>query len=1002
MNSFEYSIGHFNNRNFNMFQPDFIPETDFENLLSTIRCETTDPIEKFCPDYNCHHFTNACTGMQLLPQLYGQNENQEDVKVSGDDDSYETVTTDNPDTQRRSGGGVKGDRTRTLISERKRRSGMKEKLYALRALVPYITKMDKASIVGDAARYIQDLQTQARNLRSEIAKLKHQKTNKCRGVAVALHKALESITSFQVQSSNLATVGDEFVLIFTLNDLEKILCDSPWNVMGFYLSMAPWDPNKSFAEIDFSQGSFWVQAHNLPLGKLTKSFATDLAKRIGILLDIDCESYQKDLNFDQQADGQSIQGKQTPSSLIRLPTMPENSTPTTHSNNPKTIVSTTTQTIPTQPQIIITNLVKTHIPTNLFEPRSLNRKPNTEQPVYFITSPTESPVWWLRKISHKTNVNMLSWNCQGVGRPLTVSHLRELCQTHRAEVVFLMETKNKERRMESIRRSLHFSGYYYIHPAGLSGIYLIGDLSDKQGSSTNISHQIEEFQDFISASMLFDIPFKGLSNMWDNNRKDGASIRERIDCALANDDLVEAFPHHMLTHHPLIAEIKSIQSLPPTSENCARQNFLKLKLEEIWLKEEMFWHRRSRNEWIDDPKALNQLILNHFKAVYSSSRARDFSDVLKPIDVVVYESMNLSLEAPVSDSEIHKAVMQLGALKAPRKDGFPGLFFQRYWHIVSNSVIKVVRQVFENGVMPSSLNKTVIVLVPKVPSPEKVGFKPFIHKIISPQQSTFIPSRLIQDSKVKASISQSQLPISLQIPQKQIMNPKARYLCMPSIHGRNKSELFSFILERVLNKMQGFLNKLLSYVKRFFWGGYAHGSHIHWVSRDHISKPKDEGGLGFRDLKAFNLALLAKQGYSMVHLFHNSQLLILWFFIAPLKKVHVHLFHNSQLLILWFFIAPLKKVHLNCDGAFKLNQGVVGIATRNCEGSLLLCLGERWHASSVIATEVITLRSECSLAMMKRWHNVIIESDSQLAISLASSESDPPWSLDAIVGDIKD
>ncbi|GJV91629.1 zinc finger MYM-type protein 1-like protein [Tanacetum coccineum] len=39
----------------------------------------------------------------------------------------------------------------------------------------------------------------------------------------------------------------------------------------------------------------------------------------------------------------------------------------------------------------------------------------------------------------------------------------------------------------------------------------------------------------------------------------------------------------------------------------------------------------------------------------------------------------------------------------------------------------------------------------------------------------------------------------------------------------------------------------------------AYGSHINWVSWDHISKPKDEGGLDFRDLKAFNLALLTNQ-----------------------------------------------------------------------------------------------------------------------------------------------
>ena len=118
-------------------------------------------------------------------------------------------------------------------------------------------------------------------------------------------------------------------------------------------------------------------------------------------------------------------------------------------------------------------------------------------------------------------------------------------------------------------------------------------------------------------------------------------------------------------------------------------------------------------------------------------------------------------------------------------------------------------------------------------------------------------------------------------------------------------------------------------------------------------------------------------------------LLCNWFFTAPLKIVHVSGHPTSNI------------VKLNCDGSFKLNQGAVGIAARNCEGSLLLCLGERWHTSSAIATELIALRSACSLAMTRRWHNAIIESDSQLAISLASSESDPPWSLDAIVGDIK-
>ncbi|CAF2124402.1 hypothetical protein HID58_010356 [Brassica napus] len=188
----------------------------------------------------------------------------ESVKAGGDDDynDYDdsSATTTHTDGSRK----TRTDRSKTLISERKRRGRMKDKLYALRALVPNITKMDKASIVGDAVAYVQELQSQAKKLKADIAGLEASlnstggyqepapdahKTrrglnppvskkiiqmdviqveekgfyvrlvcNKGVDVAPSLYKSLESLSSFEVQNSNLSSHSpDTYLLTYTLD-----------------------------------------------------------------------------------------------------------------------------------------------------------------------------------------------------------------------------------------------------------------------------------------------------------------------------------------------------------------------------------------------------------------------------------------------------------------------------------------------------------------------------------------------------------------------------------------------------------------------------------------------------------------------------------------------------------------------------------------------------------------------------------------------------------------
>ncbi|XWS28671.1 hypothetical protein CRYUN_Cryun25bG0091100 [Craigia yunnanensis] len=215
-----------------------------------------DATSAMVPDPN--YIFNALSSFDGEIMKNGEEDNNDEEENSS---GATTTTTSTTATATKK---AKVDRSRTLISEKRRRGRMKEKLYALRSLVPNITKMDKASIIGDAVLYVQDLQIQAKKLKGEIAGLEASLAgseryqdpidnpvkirvarnshpickkilqlnmfqveervfyirlvcNKGEGVAVSLYKVIESLTNFKVQNSNLATVSERFALTFTLN-----------------------------------------------------------------------------------------------------------------------------------------------------------------------------------------------------------------------------------------------------------------------------------------------------------------------------------------------------------------------------------------------------------------------------------------------------------------------------------------------------------------------------------------------------------------------------------------------------------------------------------------------------------------------------------------------------------------------------------------------------------------------------------------------------------------
>ena len=122
--------------------------------------------------------------------------------------------------------------------------------------------------------------------------------------------------------------------------------------------------------------------------------------------------------------------------------------------------------------------------------------------------------------------------------------------------------------------------------------------------------------------------------------------------------------------------------------------------------------------------------------------------------------------------------------------------------------------------------------------------------------------------------------------------------------------------------------------------------------------------------------------------------------LFPLNQYHALVILILAHILLLGGLPHASMVKLNCDPAFKLSKSAIGIAVRDSICSLRYVHGDLSCVVSPFHAEVIAVHSACSLASSHEWLNVIVELDSQMAISFSTSEAYLPWRFATFIDNI--
>lgn len=255
-------------------------------------------------------------------------------------------------------------------------------------------------------------------------------------------------------------------------------------------------------------------------------------------------------------------------------------------------------------------------------------------------------------------------------------------------------------------------------------------------------------------------------------------------------------------------QLHELSAGPQTEESKAEGVALRAELDKVYSDKDIFWRQRSKEvwaregdrntsffhsaamarkqrntihdlydsarRWCEENGDIERVITDYFGELFQTGNPdiAMIDEVLGPVSSRISPEVHDQLLAHFSSDEVISTLSQMAPLKSPGPDGLPAVFFQKYWHVLGADIITCVLDFINLHRLPLALNYTFIVLIPKIPKPNrimefrpislcnviyKIGsktianrIKPHMNSVISSTQSAFVPGRLITDNVLVA------------------------------------------------------------------------------------------------------------------------------------------------------------------------------------------------------------------------------------------------------------